>query len=413
MSGNEFRILIAASYGHFVCHYNVSVFPALVLPLAARLNLGTGQVVELSFLQYLLFGVSALPWGFLGDKFGGKRLLMLMFLGSSVVAVLAALSIDSPVWLYLSLGGLGLFTGIYHPTGMAMISKGVARLNLALGYNAAFGGLGMVIAPLVTGIVNWLWGPRAAFLLVMALNLLGVTLLTLLLCSDPEREVKPRPETGTGMQVEFLIFLGAMVFAGMIVTGATVILPAYLELHTSGIFEAMESLWGTKPSSNLFATAVTSLVYCVGMLGQFTGGLVGERYKPIASYLWFHCVCLFIAVLMALTTELPLVFLANIYFFFLLGTQAMENTVFASLVPSHLHHSAFGVKYIVYFGAGALAVKMVSWIESVWGSAAIFVGLAIVSALLVMSVRILMFRMSKKRHELASPQTKDSSFGQK
>jgi MFS family permease len=395
VSGNEFRILIAASFGHFVCHYNVSVFPALVLPLAARLNLGAGQVVELSFLQYLLFGVSALPWGLMGDRLGGKRLLIVMFLGCSLAAVLAALSIDSPAWLYLSLGGLGLFSGIYHPTGMAMISKGVLRLNLALGYNAAFGGLGMVIAPLVTGIVNWLWGPRTAFLLVMALNLSGVTLLMLLLRSDPEREVTPKPETWTGMRFEFLLFLGAMVFAGMIITGATVILPAYLELRTSGLFEAMEGLWGAKPSSNLFATAVTALVYCVGMLGQFTGGVVGERFKPIVSYLWFHCVCLFIAFLMALTTNLPLVFLSNIYFFFLLGTQAMENTVFASLVPPHLHHSAFGIKYIIYFGAGAFAVKMVSWIESVWGSAAVFIGLALVSALLIIAVRILMFRMSE------------------
>ena len=395
MRAEESRILVAASFGHFVCHYNVSVFPALVLPLAARLNLGTGQVIELSFLQYLLFGVSALPWGLLGDRFGGTRLLILMFLGCSLAAVFAALWIDSPTWLYLSLGGLGLFSGIYHPTGMAMISKGVARVNLALGYNAVFGGLGMVTAPLLTGFVNWLWSPSAAFLLVMGLNLLGIIILMPLLRSDPERQVTPKPETGIGMRVEFVIFLLAMVFAGMIITGSTVILPAYLELRTDGLFHAMESLWGAKPSSNLFATAATALVYCVGMLGQFTGGIVGDRFKPITSYLWFHFVCLFIALLMAFARDLPLVLLANVYFFFLLGTQAMENTVFAGLVPPRVHHSAFGIKYILYFGAGAFAVKMVGWIDSRWGSEATFMGIAFVSALLVITVRMLMLRIGK------------------
>ncbi|MGO9118620.1 MAG: hypothetical protein ACLQPD_13560 [Desulfomonilaceae bacterium] len=73
----------------------------------------------------------------------------------------------------------------------------------------------------------------------------------------------------------------------------------------------------------------------------------------------------------------------------------MENTVFASLVPPHLRHSAFGLKYIVYFGAGALAVKLVGWLDSGWDSAAIFVGLALVSALLIVSIWTVMFRMNK------------------
>ncbi len=395
MRSAESGILIAAGFGHFLCHYNIAVFPALVLPLATRLNLGAGQVIELSFLQYLLYGVSALPWGLTGDRLGGRPLLLLMFIGSSLSAGFAALWIDSPAWLYLALGGIGLFAGVYHPTGMAMISNSALRVNLALGYNAAFGGLGMVFAPLITGILNWLWGPRAAFVFVMALNLLGVIFLMLLLKSEPDAQAIPKTERRIGTHVEFLIFLLAMVFAGMITTGATVILPAYLELRTNGLFTAMEGIWGPKPSSNLFATAVTALIYCVGMLGQFTGGVVGDRYQPIASYLWFHLVCFIAALLMALATELPLVILANTYLFFLLGSQAMENTVFASLVPPHLRHSAFGLKYIVYFGAGAMAVKMVGWVDSSWGSAAIFVGLAFVSALLIISILTVMFRVNK------------------
>ncbi len=321
--------------------------------------------------------------------------MMLMFFGSGLAAIPAALWIDSPDLLYWSLGALGLFSGIYHPIGMGMISKGVLRLNMALGYNAAFGGLGMVIAPLLTGIVNWLWGAKAAFLLVAGLNFLGIGLLMLLLGSDRAREVPIDRETQDKVPVNFVIFLIAMIFVGMVITGSTVILPAYLELHIGGLFEAMEGLWGARPSSNLFATMVTALVYSVGMLGQFTGGIVGDRLEPGASYLWFHCVCFLTSLLMAFASNLPLVFLANAYSFFLLGSQSMENTVLASLVPQRMHHSAFGVKYIIYFGAGAFAVKMVGWIDSGWGSEAVFLALSLVSALLVMTFRLLLLRMRR------------------
>jgi len=290
-----------------------------------------------------------------------------------------------------------LFSGIYHPIGMGMISKAVLRVNMALGYNAVFGGLGLVIAPLLTGIANWLWGAQAAFLLVAVLNILGASLVLLLLRPTQARAVALERDEQTKAPFEFVMFLGAMVFAGMVITGSTVILPAYLELHIGGLFQAIEGLWNARPSSNLFATTVTAFVYSVGMLGQFTGGIVGERLDPGKSYLWFHCVCLMSSLLMAFASSLPLVFLANTYSFFLLGSQSMENTVLANLVPRRMHHSAFGVKYIIYFGAGAFAVKMIGWIDSRWGSEAVFLGLGLVSALLVITFGMLLYRIRRTR----------------
>ncbi len=146
MQSEERRILIVAYFGHFMCHYNLLVFPALVLPLAGILKMDLAQVLQLSFLQFLLFGVSALPWGIAADRWGGRPLMILMFLGAGMSGFAAAFWIEDPVRLSLSLGALGLFSGIYHPIGMGLISKGVKRLNVAMGYNAMFGGLGLVVA---------------------------------------------------------------------------------------------------------------------------------------------------------------------------------------------------------------------------------------------------------------------------
>ena len=78
------RILLNTCYGHFMSHFNMLVFPALLLPLMARLDMPMAQVLSLSFWMYLLFGVTALFWGFLADRFGARPLLFIYFLGSII-----------------------------------------------------------------------------------------------------------------------------------------------------------------------------------------------------------------------------------------------------------------------------------------------------------------------------------------
>jgi MFS family permease len=395
LQSEERRILIIANFGHFMCHYNLLVFPALVLPLAGILRMDLAQVLQLSFLQYLLFGVSALPWGIVADRWGGRPLMILMFLGAGLSGFAAAFWIEDPERLWLALGALGLFSGIYHPIGMGLISKGVKRLNVAMGYNAMFGGLGLVLAPAVTGIVNWVWGPRAAYLLVGAINLAGIALPVFLPLTRPQHKEKSPAQSGNGLLGAFIILLTANMLAGMAYTGATVILPAYLELKSLALLQALSEGLHRDISSNLFATSVTAAIYVMGMLGQYVGGHAGERFDVRYTYLVFHLFCLPAALLMALTQNLPLAAFGGVYFFFLLGSQAPENSLVATLAPRRLHHSAFGMKFILTFGVGALAVKILGWIDTVWGSEATFVALSINSALLVGTIALLILRTNR------------------
>jgi MFS family permease len=395
LQSEERRILIVANFGHFMCHYNLLVFPALVLPLAGILRMDLAQVLQLSFLQYLLFGVSALPWGIAADRWSGRPLMILMFLGAGMSGFAAAFWIEDPERLWLSLGALGLFSGIYHPIGMGLISKGVKRLNLAMGYNAMFGGLGLVVAPAATGIVNWVWGPRAAYLLVGAINLAGIALPAFLPLAQPQHKEKSPAEPGNGLLGAFIILLIATMLGGIAYTGSSVILPAYIELKSQALLQAVSAAFNRDISSNLFATSVTAAIYMVGMLGQYIGGHAGERFDVRYTYLVFHLFCLPAALLMAFTSNLPLVALGSVYFFFLLGTQASENTLVAALAPKRLHHSAFGMKFILTFGVGALAVKILGWIDTVWGSEATFIALGLNSALLVGTIALLILRTNR------------------
>ena len=80
----EKQLMTVISFGYFMSHFNMLTFPALALPLSAGLDLPLADVMGLSFPMYLLFGLTALPWGMIGDRWRSDRLMVLFFLGAGL-----------------------------------------------------------------------------------------------------------------------------------------------------------------------------------------------------------------------------------------------------------------------------------------------------------------------------------------
>ena len=88
------------------------------------------QTLSLGFGMYMLFGVVALPMGALADRLGQCKLLVLMLLGSGLSAMACAFT-TGPASLSLGLSMIGVFSAIYHPVGIGLISK-CCRPSLAV-----------------------------------------------------------------------------------------------------------------------------------------------------------------------------------------------------------------------------------------------------------------------------------------
>ena len=144
------RILLNTCYGHFMSHFNMLVFPALVLPLTVRLGLGMAQVLELSFWMYLLFGLTALFWGFMADRFGARRLLFIFFLGTGLSSFGASLWLDSPVFFAAALAALGAVLIV--PIQQAHYLMGADPLLLSF-IVVIIGGLGSLPGTVVAAIL--------------------------------------------------------------------------------------------------------------------------------------------------------------------------------------------------------------------------------------------------------------------
>ncbi len=390
MNADDRSILSVTCYGHFLSHFNMLVFPAILLPLSARLGMEMADTLELAFYMYLLMGISALPWGYLADKVGARPLLALFYAGAGLCGFGAAFFIDSPGGLKWALAGIGLFSGIYHPAGLGWIACCVSKTSTGMAYNGMFGNLGLALGPVLAGLVNYFWGPQAVYIGLGLLNLFGLFLLLKVNSHKIYKEV----QAGVGEEnfaswSSFAILLVAMMLGGIVYRGATVTLPALFEISGTGVYASLNSLFKGNLSGNVVAAGITSCLYLVGMLGQYAGGRAGERFDLRWSYLIFHILTIPAALLIGLVTDIPLMLLATFHSFFLLGMQPIENTLVARLTPSGMHGSAYGMKFVLTFGVGAVAVQIVRLVEQNFGLSSVFPVLGLVSIGLVLVIVIL------------------------
>ncbi|MCI5137912.1 MAG: MFS transporter, partial [Candidatus Electrothrix sp. AR1] len=383
----------------FLSHFNMLVFPALALPLSQHFGFDLAATLDLGFWMYLLFGITALPWGMLADKFGPRPLLVLFYLGGGCSGLAAAAFADKPFAFQLSLVGIGLFSGIYHPAGLGWIATGIPRRTAAaMAINGIFGSLGLAMGPLLAGLINWLFGAQAVYLCLGLMNIAGICILLLTnrATADTQKNTSSSPQKQAGKKEKFtawkgfLVLLGCMMLGGVVYRGATVTLPALFERNLPAVVTAANNLFqGSTISGNVVATVTISILYLVGMYGQYIGGRFGERFDLRYGYLGFHLITIPFAFLIGKATNMPLILLAAMHSFFLLGMQPLENTLVAKLTPAWMRSSAYGMKFILTFGVGALSVKLIKITEQGWGISLVFPVLGTISVLLVIMIGVL------------------------
>jgi MFS family permease len=368
---SEKRILTVSCFGHFLSHYNMMAFPVLVIPLTGLLKMELAQVLTLSTWMYALFGLSALLWGPLADRFGAKPMFMVYFLGSGLCGLGAAWYSDSPGMFQLCLAGIGLFSGVHHPVALGMISKKVKKVARGMGYHGMAGNMGLATGPMLTGLINWLAGVQGAYFFLAILNLGGIILLSKMPLASREQEARLEEVTHTTRSslTPFLIILGCVVLGGISYRAVTVIIPALMELRAGGLFSSLgldEILSGT-----VLASTLTSLMYLLGVAAQYTGGRLGERYDQRYLYMLFYLAGVPVALVSYWLIDAPLVVVTALFLFILVGYQPIENALTGALTPAHLRYSAFGVKCAATFGVGALAVWLAGGVQENYGIQAV------------------------------------------
>jgi MFS family permease len=417
---NRRRILLLTCTGHFLAHFYILIFPALAVPVMKDTGLALDQVFRLSFFMYLMYGVCALPAGLLADRWSSRRILVVATLGMGASGVAASFAASHGAFA-VSLALMGIFASAYHPAGLALISKGIRDRGHALGINGIFGNLGIALAPFVTGLLTYAFGWRWAYGLTGGLGILaGLAFLPLRIREElpdglraeaadaasptsgsgegafaPEVEKGParKGESG-GFSRHFALLCLALMLGGLAYRAHTLVLPAYLEMRADFLetFLTRLSRLPYEGTGTLASTILASGTYLVGILGQYVGGRLADRHDLRTLYLAFHLVTLPFLLLIATQTGVPLFLAAAAYAFFGLGMQPIENSLVAYFTPSRRRSAGYGIKFVLNFGVGSVAVYLVGWLENLFQLPAVYFFNAVVASLLVATVLVLILR---------------------
>jgi FSR family fosmidomycin resistance protein-like MFS transporter len=399
MNPQERRILFFTSSTHFLTHFYMLVFPALVMPMSRDLGLPIAAVLNISFWMYLLYGLLALGWGWISDHLGHKWALNTGVILASAGFVLAGLVRSLPL-LSASFALVGIGCSAYHPSGLALVSQGVRQRGRAMGINGVWGNVGMASAPLVSGLLSYLIGWRRGVVILGAAGLLlGIAAVLTPFSVAKGTEVKKVDKLASGTAVRlFAIFCVVVLFSGLMYRSFTVILPTFLESRLGDVSQSVRTLFSRRLAAvedlpafqTLVATLIATGVYVLGIFGQALGGRVADRHSLKWAYFIFFCAALPFIVAAAYLENVLLIPAAGMFVLFAVGMQPIENSLLAYLTPARWRSMSYGIKFTITFGAGAFAVKIVGAVQERYGVGSViflvagFLALVILSAGLVL-----------------------------
>lgn len=365
-----------ANIGHAYIHIFTAFYFVIVLSIETDWTLSYAELIELWTLGALLVGLAALPAGWLADRWSATGMLAIFFIGMGASSILAGFA-DSPPRLSAMLAGLGLFAAIYHPVGIPwLVRNATVAKGKALGINGIFGGLGNALAGIVAGVMIDLAGWRGAFIVpgivCVATGLAFIYFRARGRITDARADTAaPHQESKQDAFRVFGVLLCTMFLAAMIYQSTQISLPKLFTLRMDGLIDGSATRIGL----------LIGVVYTVSGLMQVVGGHLADRYPLRTVYIGTLLVqgpLLFIA---ASVGGPVLLLVATLMVMSNSGALPAENMLLAKYTPTRHHGLAFGIKFVLAFGAGPLAVLFVAAMtERAGGFANVFTTLAIFGA---------------------------------
>jgi MFS family permease len=383
MSKTSARLaFLFSNLGHFYVHMFTAFYAVIVLQLERDWTMSYEELLRLWFWGSLMVGVMALPAGRLGDWLTARVMMTIYFIGLGSASILCGL-IDGPRAMMGGLIALGVFAAIYHPIGIPwLIRNSQNNTGKVLAVNGIFGSIGTGGAGVVAGGLIALFGWRAAFILPGALCL--ATGLAMLFCvatgrlsaTPPVKADQVPRSRGDALRV-YLVLVVAMFFGGILYNVMQNGLPKVFS-------EQLRDVIGDGP---MMAGLLTSFVFISGGIMQLIGGVLADRFALNRVYLlcWF-CQMVFVT-LTAMIGGVGLVGIAALAIMANVASQPAENMMLARYAPEKHHGIAFGLKFVLSFMTGPIAVVLIAFVREATGSMYwLFTGLGIAGVVVVLSI---------------------------
>lgn len=124
---------------------------------------------------YALIGIGALPSGLLADRFRSKHLIVICLVGMGTGFALVSAA-PNMAFLTVALLVWGVSASLYHPAGLALISRGAKKQGTAFAYHGVAGNVGVATGPLLAAVLLVVFDWRTVAVLLLLPVALAITI---------------------------------------------------------------------------------------------------------------------------------------------------------------------------------------------------------------------------------------------
>lgn len=379
---SELRSLTVISIAHWLSHYYILVLPMLYPFLKDKLGVG---FVELG-LSMTVFGVvsglTQAPLGYVVDRFGARKLLILGVCLGSVAFIILGLNLSYPA-LIACAALLGLANSVYHPSDYALLAANIdgRRIGRAFSIHTFSGFFGGAVAPAIVAALVALLGGAGA---LIASGVIGfVVALILIAFPIPEASAATaNANNTTDANAPTSVLTPAII--------SLTIFFMLLGLSNSGIstFGVVSLMSGY---GLLFSTANIALTAYLGAsaIGVLAGGFLADRthrHGDVAAACFAANVV--IVVLIAMTSPHPVLLIAMMTLAGFLGgvIAPSRDMMVRKAAPPGAAGRAFGIVSTGFNMSGIVSPILFGWImdqsmpRGVFWMAAFFMALTVLLA---------------------------------
>jgi len=380
-------IIIFSHFSHDLC---LGLLPALIPFIRNALELDYLQAGGLLAALMVTVGLSQFVGGWLGDRFPRRLLITIGIGGVGVCSFVVGLS-GSYYILIVVFIAMGLFAGLYHPSGLALLFDGVEshKRGRAVAYHMVGGSVGFLIAPLLGGFIATVLGWQAAFMLLCIPAFLAVSVWLAFLPNSESQSDKKRPyKTDLRAVTSWhrLVTVSIMSILMEVVTGAAV---AFFALF-------LVDVRGFTPGS---ATIGLVLLRSGGLVGSLIGGYFSDRWGHHRAVLLSFLAVGPTLLLLSYLTAVPFFIVLFFFGLFYIMREVSVQVYLLDETPTRFRSRLIGI----YFGFGmegsSLIQPLVGHAMDNFGIISVYIWLGAASTAISIAMPVLLFIRIRKSQQ--------------
>jgi len=385
---DESKVTLLASASHCITHGYMTLFPAVMVVIAAENSMSFMDIGIVANIGYFLYGFGAFPAGYLADRYGSKRMLTIGILGMAFSSTLVGLS--SSVWSFgVSYALLGAFASIHHPAGLSLIARRVqSKKGKALGIHGVMGNVGLFFTPLFAALCLMLFDSwRSAYMIYGGVGaLFAVVLYFSRLPQEADLSFKAMMGRGKGREsspakpegaeeesaakelkpifyllpISLLLLYMGSILSGFIFRGSLTFFPTLFKEEILFITNNDEPV--------VMAGYLTTAILSLGLIGAWFGGYINDKLKRPELFPAYVFICVTpLLYLISRSSDYRLIGFAALFSLIYYSWQPAQNYLIAKYTKKASHGMGFGVNFFLIFGLGSMATATGGWITDDYG----------------------------------------------